>query len=52
MRYEIDKKHEIVDFYIADEHGREHHSGLHFDEAMRLCREIIRKIPKNRSSVK
>ena len=44
MRYEIDRKHKIVDFYIEDESGREHHDGLSFDETEELFEEIIKRM--------
>jgi len=41
MRYEVDDKNEIVDLYITDESGREHHDGLTFKEAEELFEEIL-----------
>lgn len=46
MRYEIDWKNKIVDFYIEDESGREHHSGIYFDEVKELCIELMEKLNK------
>jgi len=46
MRYEIDRKYKIVDFYIEDESGREHHCGLSFKEAKEALKEILKRIVK------
>ena len=46
MRYEIDWEHEIVDFYVEDDSGREHHSGLGFDEAKEMFGELKGEIEK------
>lgn len=44
MRYEIDKKNGIVDFYIEDDSGREHHAGLSFAEFRVMVLEIAEAI--------
>ena len=44
LRYVIDWKNEIVDFYVEDDYGREHHCGLSFDEAKEMFREIMGKL--------
>lgn len=46
MRYEIDGKFKIVDFYIEDDSGREHHCGLGFWATKELLQEILKKIMK------
>lgn len=46
MRYEIDRKYKIVDFYIEDESGREYHCGLSFKEAEEVLKEILKRITK------
>jgi len=40
VRYEIDWKRRIVDFYIEDDSGKEHHAGLTFDEFKDLFTDI------------
>ncbi|NVM20569.1 MAG: hypothetical protein HWN68_02175 [Desulfobacterales bacterium] len=44
MRYEIDREHNIVDFYIEDEHGREQHSAMGLDEASELAKELMKNL--------
>ena len=45
-RYEIDEKHEIVDFYIEGEDGREHHTGMSFYATLQLARKLISEISR------
>lgn len=41
MRYEIDRKHRIVDFFIEDNFGREHRCGMSFKEARDLLENVV-----------
>lgn len=46
MRFEIDAKYKCVDYYIEDESGTEHHSGMYFDEAEKFAWKLLEEITK------
>ena len=41
MRFEVDDKHRIVDFYIEDEAGHEHHWGLTFKQTKEIVEDVV-----------
>ena len=44
MRWELDKKRQIVDFYIEDEAGVEHHAAMSFLEFKEMINLIYYKM--------
>ena len=44
MRWELDKKRQIVDFYIEDEAGVEHHAAMSFSEFKDIVETILQKM--------
>ena len=44
MRWELDKKRQIVDFYIEDEAGVEHHAAMSFSEFKEMISLIYYKM--------
>ena len=44
MRYEIDYKNHIVDFYIEDDSGKEVHEALSFEDFKELVETIKSEI--------
>jgi len=44
MRWELDKKRQIVDFYIEDETGIEHHVAMSFSEFKDIVETILQKM--------
>jgi len=43
IRFEVDKKYGCVDFYIEDNSGTEHHSGLTICRAREMAEQILRE---------
>ena len=46
LRYEIDRKHKIVDFFIEDDYGVEHRCGLSFKAVEVLINRLIGELKK------
>jgi len=44
MRFVVDRKYGCVDFYIEDESGTEHHSGLTISQATEMAEQILREL--------
>ena len=46
LRFEFDEENQIVDFYIPDDSGYEHHWGLDYKQAQQLAKDILRVTKK------
>jgi len=46
LKYKIDWKHNIVDFFIEDDYGVEHRCGLSFSEVEVLINKLLRELEK------
>ena len=46
LRYEIDRKHKIVDFFIEDDYGVEHRCGLSFKAVEVLINRLLGELKK------
>ena len=40
--FSLDSKHRIVNVYITDEYNREHTEAISYEEARRLCEQVLK----------